>query len=432
MPIARHVIRGNVARLLKSQFRFILAGNSIHSPTQSYNVTQALFKHAPTPLLGGVSGFLGSIGFPISGSLVPSGMTASNVRPGDNLSSGSNGANLRITQNATGDASLFAPIARLNLVDDASASGTWSENKTVRATWFVESNAGGAGYWVSDSDAWSLIQATRLSSISPLPYNQNITNPNLLASPNQLIIRQTSWTSAGTGANTLLSWMQSNNTTESGTLKPLACALETNEPVGVFGGYAGNGSWFLECHATEAGASVIADAPTYTARYSDAALIAEMSALRYNCCILCPGANESNFAIIETQILRVMDRYRRCAALAGIPPLCFLLVTQYDALSDDTAPWDLARNACIKIALSRADTECVDFGGFQRDAWGLWSDWNSTSPSPQLVDTIHPSTTNSILRDNWAQLIYFQANRINTTSGSYAPGGPFFPAWASR
>jgi hypothetical protein len=432
MPIARHVIRGNVARLLKSQFRFILAGNSIHSPSQDYNVTQALFKNAPIPVLGCCVGHLTSYGFPLSGTIVNPGMTLVNKRPGDDLSSGSNGANLRITQVATGNASDFTPTPRMNSVDNASPSGIWNENKTVRATWFLESDAAATGYWVNDTAAWIHYQANRITSASGHPYVQFVINPNLQASPNQLLVRQTPWYANQSGPNTLLGYIQSWNNTESGTLKPLACALETNEPVGVFGGYAGNGSWFLECHATEAGATVTADAPTYTARYSDAALIAEMAALRYNCCILCPGANEPNFAVIKTQILRVMARYRRCASLAGIPPLCFLLVTQYDALSNDTTPWDLARNACIEIALSRPDTECVDFGGFQRDAYGPWSNYNDISGDPQLVDSIHPSRTNSILRDNWANLIYFQANRINTSSGSYAPGGPFFPAWANR
>lgn len=430
MPVATHVIRGNVARLLRGQWRWLIAGNSIHSPSNTYNVTQALFKNAPTAVLGGVVGFVPGTGMPTSGLIATgAGMTISTARPGEDLSSGSNGANLRITQVATGNANAFAPLPRILSNDAASPSGIWNENKQIKATWFLESNAGGTGYWISNTDAWTHFQANRISSASGHPYSAFIINPNLLASPNQLIIRETPFYANQSGANTLLGYLQSNNSTETGTLKPLACAMETNDAVGVFGGFAGHGSWPLEAHASETGALITADAPSYQARYTDAALIAEMQALRYNCIILCPGANETDFAIIETQILRVIERYRRCALAAGLPAPCFLLVTQYDALADDTTTWDLARNACIKIARSRPDTECVDFGGWQRDTYGLWSSWRVA----QLSDLIHPATANSTLRTNWANLIYSQVNQINYGGGGLFPG--FLgtpPAWLGR
>lgn len=86
MAVAKHIIRGNAARLLAAQFRFLILGNSIHLPSINYNVTQALFKQAPTPILGNSAGMVFSTGLPVTGSFNGLGMTLTSRRPGEDTS----------------------------------------------------------------------------------------------------------------------------------------------------------------------------------------------------------------------------------------------------------------------------------------------------------------------------------------------------------
>lgn len=420
MAVAKHIIRGNAARLLAAQFRFLILGNSIHLPSINYNVTQALFKQAPTPILGNSAGMVFSTGLPVTGSFNGLGMTLTSRRPGEDTSK----CHLKQTTFASGDCSSFTPTASLSAVYDAGPGADWLGSRTFRSIFLLESDPSLTGY-----ANWEHKGANRTS---PASNTYSLTVGSTITATPSLIRQLTSTAySAGTGSNALLAFIQSSNQVESGTFRVASGALEVvGESVGVFGGYGGHGSWGLEPHTSATpGVTITADAPAYDPSYSDAALIAELAAYRYNLIILSPGPNETDYPGLKNRIQRVIARVRRCAALAGIPAPYFLLVTQYDALSDDQTSWDTARQACWDIGYTDSAVEVVDFCGWQRDNFGPWSAWRTT----QLSDLIHPATANATLRTNWANLIYSQIQKINYSGTPHAPSyAAVKPAWLAR
>jgi hypothetical protein len=401
MSSPRHVVRGLFSR--KRERRVIWVGNSLHQPTTTRNTLQNIVSQSPVGIKGGVTGIQSTVGMPTGIVDLPSvSMTYTGIRPGELSPAGASGFNLRATTIAAGDMDNFGfPIA-------IRTNGTWDENRSVRVGILAISDPTATGYLVSPgpnlqvrnrAGAWS----SALDYIlSPISFQQ---------SPATYIARQTTFHPVGTGGQGQRVGLQGWSGTQTGELRIGGMSIESNSPEGLFLSYCGNGGWGSTHHASQTGAVITADPPTYTAQYNDAALIAEYGLWRYNQVVVDVTANDTTTptATLRANLAAIRARHWAAADAAGVPRPDVLFWTQYD-LSDTTSLFNTMADVAYDLAIRDSKTECFDFCRLKRAVSGLYSTWQAV----ELVDGVHPATANAILRTQMATTFYSIMNQINT------------------
>lgn len=400
-----HVNRGLFKSMSSGIVRFGAAGNSIFDPINAYNVYQAYMKQIPLPCVGLSAGPLPAGSNYLAGFAQknPLGGTEAIIRPGENPGDGDIGFNTTITYTSSGDkTSSFAPALTLSLTRSQLYDSNFDVNQTVRA--IVSYRSGGG----TNHTNWNVKGYTAAGADSGVGGNI----PNIDAASSFRTYTSSSW-ARGAGSSGNLCYVQSWNEAETGYWKPLGLGIEVPSlTVGMFyAPFVGRGSWGTIHHQNATGASITADAPTYTAAFTDAALNNYYATWRVNYMLMPFGANEPETSGFKARLTTTIQRHRNAAALAGID-LKICLVSQYD-LSDDQTGTDAIRSIMREVALSYSFCEFIDFCKWQRDTYGVWSLWNHLAgASAQLIDAVHPATANSTLRTNQANLFY------NTLTGT--------------
>lgn len=403
MSIPRHVIRGLWAR--KRERRVLWVGNSIHQPTVNRNVLVAIVAQSDIGIKGGVMGLQSTVGMPTG--LIDLTMTnAGNSRPGENAAGGTRRFNLRQTTLLSGDMTDFSTAFAVRV------NGTWEENRSVKMGILLITDPAATGYTTSPGPSLQIRNRAGAWS-GPLTFIQSPVS--LQQSPATLITRETSFFPVGAGGQGQRAALVAWNGTQAGQVRVGGVSIESDNPEGLFISYCGNGSWGSTHHATETGATITADPPTYDAAYSDAALTAEYALWKYNQIVVDVTANDvlTLPATLRANLSAIRARHWAAADAAGVARPDVLYWTQYD-LSDTIATFDAMADIAFDLAKADAKTECFDFCRLKRATSGLWSAWQAT----ELVDGVHPAVANSVLRDQMASTFYANTKVLTTKAVS--------------
>jgi hypothetical protein len=409
--MATHVNRGHFKRLKSGKVNACFVGNSIFQINQGWNVALSYVSRFPLACRGGTTNLINSVGaeWPITAGL--SGMASiAAVRPGENPGDGTSKFNLSSTNVGSGDATgVFGSPIQATARPLGPNESDWDASQNMEVLMIAETSASLTGYYTNSSAAWN-IQGVSRSNVGLGGIFINMQQAKAIRSFSSAVFNR------GTGATVAVGRINAWDQTETGVFKPACFGVRcTNKTSGIFWGHMkGHGSWSTVHHQNETGATISSDGTPYTAAYSDEALIEDFRTFQWNYIFVPLGANETTTVGFGDRLKTIIARYKAAAVAAGVAIPYFCLLTQYDAISDgDAAFWAEIRAQTIAVAVADPYVECVDFGGWQRDIYGNYSAWSAS----QLVDTIHPATANSTLRDNHADLSWFILNGPITHGG---------------
>jgi len=438
--MASDYIRGLFKSKVAIGCNFAMIGDSINDQYQSWSVVGTMAKLFQYPCLGASSGLIASTGsgWPTYNG-EPNGavFTTRRIRrPGDPFADGSDGHNLRRTYEfSTGllgvNLALYAnPVPQLyfGTYENAAAGGAWEaawdSGYNMQATVVARSTTSPN----SPAD-WSIQTHNRSGALTfDEPFN-------LRQSP-AVRYFQSSVFARGTGGVSPVAFYVDAGTEDESTMQAQLLSLGlrcTNKTSGVFWSYIGNGSWTTKCHSSSTGELVTADSPSYQARYSDEALVAEIKAFGLNCFGIWLGQNSAadewdgaSIKQYKTNILAVIARYRAACATAGVSSPVFVLFSSYDA-SDTNAKWVQMAQALLEVAQANDDCEYVDIRGYVQDTLGNTTARLATYPG----DPVHPD--NSSFRTYIVNRAYTVLNGVpNASSASSASRNSRATRWFSR
>lgn len=394
-------------------------GDSIWYTPQSWSMWgRFAYSCAAAGILcnGAVTGIINSAGagWPVQTGQWGTGggtLTATSVRPGASVPADStNGNNMRLTEFVafTGNYTNFG--TPISMVCNTIGGVTWDQSKNVQLIAVARSTTSPRG-----PALWRLQVINRSNAQVGADITVNLNQTAALRN----------WASGssarGTGATTTVGRFSAWNEDETGwQAQFLSWGCKVVSPAsGVFWAYAGHGSWTPKNHAYSTGQSITADPPTYTGRWSDDALTAEILAYKLDTFFWRCGNNPSADGVgaYATELAAWRARVVAChAAAQAIDPTIksarFVIVSPY--ASDGTESyWDTIRTANRAMALANlSDTEHLDECGFVYDTYGSYSTYSGT----QTVDGTHPATT---LRDACAD--FYRTKLLGGVVG--VPGG---------
>lgn len=390
-PLMNNVIRGNFNARQAAKAYVLWSGDSISNPENSYSVASAACQNFECDFLGASVGpYLANNSWPIYSSQWTTGdgrtATASpHVRPGETIETddvGTHNLTRVVGMYLSGDAGNFGTPVNLNVSTNYPFEGNaWDVSETMKIVAVLRKNLNSVNHWVLQyrNRSNTTIQTTTLTlnGAAAVTGYATATGDRGAGATNTLATVSTaSGTEGGAGATDfqLLNWG----------------AVCTAKTTGCFWGFCGHGSWPTSAFLV-AGASVTAEAPTYTARFSDEALAANILAYRYDTFFLWIGQNDASATTYKTDVETWMARIRAAAIVAQatdstIRTPIFVFFSPYDT-SDTNAKFVSMATSLRSIAESDPACEFVDIRGYVEDEYGAWSVWQAGL----LADGTHPT-----------------------------------------
>lgn len=415
----KDLIRGHLRRAKTAINNTLYVGDSIGNPyTGSFgNMTSKMisrFSTANTRFVGQASGWAahgvstnGLYGNDVSGTGITSGNNGGGVgslfRPGEawpNTLETKTFVRTTKTYYCSGNVTDTTPLLfQCNDFPRGPADQAWSSNTTLSFTLSVRSSP-------NSPNTWTFQPFTGTGGTSGTPVSLSGISA---AAAYQIYQKASFTTNTHTSVGTLCA-IRPGVETENGTTKRDLCFLSfgirnTTRTTGTFWGYCGYGSWKPANHASEDGAVITTDPPTYIGAYSDAALAQDYAAFQWNHVLLWISANpdDANDLIgsaqrFRTQLLRIITRHRQAANVSGLTPPKFTLVSQYFTSSSALTLryFEMCRDIAYDIALRDRSCEFIDLFGHILDTYATYAAWNTAG----LADAVHPSTAGAnILSD---------------------------------